>query len=57
MIEDGTLHVMHRGTLVPFPGDDLSRGDYLDILSDLEPAGSRLRSYVNSLDRQAAPAN
>ena len=57
VIEDGTLHVMHRGTLVPFPGDDFPREDYLDIVSDLEPAGSRLRGYVNSLDRQAAPAN
>jgi hypothetical protein len=54
VIEDGTLQVMHRGTLVPFPGDDLPMREYLEIVSELEPAGSRLRRYVDSLDNQVA---
>lgn len=54
VIEDGVLQVMHRGTLVAFPGDDLPVQEYLEIVSELEPADSRLRRYVNSLDNQVA---
>ena len=52
VIEDGILKVMHRGTLVPFPGDDLPVQEYLEIVSELEPADSRLRRYVKFLDNQ-----
>lgn len=52
VIEDGILKVMHRGTLVPFPGDDLAVQEYLEIVSELEPADSRLRRYVKFLDNQ-----
>ena len=54
VIEDGVLQVMHRDTLVAFPGDDLPVQEYLEIVSELEPADSRLRRYVNSLDNQVA---
>ena len=50
VIEDGVLQVMHRGTLVPFPGDALAVQEYLKVVSELEPADSRLRKYVSSLD-------
>jgi len=54
VIEDGVLQVMHRGTLVPFPGNDLPLQEYLEIVSELEPADSRLRRYVNLLDNQVS---
>ena len=53
VIEKGTLQVMHRGILVPLPEVDLPTGEYLKIVSELEPAGSKLRSYVSSLNSQA----
>ena len=55
VIEDGVLQVMHRGTLVPFPGDALAVREYLEMVSELEPTDSRLRKYVNFLDNQEIP--
>lgn len=55
VIDDGILQIMHRGKLVPFPGTDLSTEEYLEIVSELEPAGSRLRRYVSSLNNQTVP--
>lgn len=54
VIEDGTLQVMHRGMLVPFPGVDLPTQEYLEIVSELEPVDSRLRRYVSTLNSPAA---
>jgi len=55
VIEDGLLQVMHRGTLVPLPGPDLPIQAYLERVSALEPEESRLRKYVDSLNRQVIP--
>jgi hypothetical protein len=55
VIEDGMLQVMHRGTLVPLPGPDVPIQAYLERVAALEPAGSRLRKYVDSLNSQVIP--
>lgn len=52
VIEKGALKVMHRGTLVPVPEVDPPTREYLENVSKLEPADSRLKKYVHSLNRQ-----
>ncbi len=54
VIEKGALQIMHRGTRVPVPGVDLPIQEYLEIVSELEPEGSRLRRYVSTLKSQQA---
>jgi hypothetical protein len=46
LIENGKLSVLHRGTKVEFPADAASLPAYLARISELEPAGSKLRKAL-----------
>ena len=51
LIEDDKLYAIHRGEKFELPIDDLK--PYLEKLVTLEPEGSRLARYVDSLSRAA----